>query len=152
MLIVVLDLTHVTVDGEPAGSVTDLLCNYASVDGIRSAVLTALQAWASQRDADYASVVDQLVEAHRLAFEDQTAKHAAALASLEADHSTAIEGLQVTITGLQATEADLRNQVKALGGTELAQSLARDAERQRLLAAKAKAEADLAALDGGPSP
>jgi hypothetical protein len=48
-VVVVNDLHDVTVDGVPAGAVTDVLANYKAVPGIRSEVLRAVQAWIGLR-------------------------------------------------------------------------------------------------------
>lgn len=125
--IVVNDLSNVTVDGVPAGSVTDVLTNFKAVLGIRGDLLRAVQAWAISRD-----------QAHETALQAQQVAHAAALAERDA-----------TIATLQAQLQECKGLVDALGGTDLAQRLRRESRRQELLAAQQAAAEELAALDAG---
>ena len=116
--IVVNSLSNVTVDGTPAGSVTDVLTNFKSVAGIRGEVLRATRAWATARD--YA--------------------HAAALATLRAKLVADLAAKDERIDKLQA-------RIDALGGTELARRLARAERRKALAEQQAAAAAELAKLD-----
>lgn len=117
--IVVVDLANVTVDGVPSGSVTDVLTNFKSVAGIRGDVLAALQAWAADRER----------------------AHAEALRAREAAHAEALDSLRAKADEQAAL-------IDALGGTEKGREMAREARRQVLLEARARAEAELAEIEG----
>jgi hypothetical protein len=114
----VIDLNHVNVDGAPGGALTDVLENYKGVVGIRGAVLGGLRA-----------LIDATAQAH-----------AAALAELKAEHVAALAEKDKAI-------ADLDAQVKALGGTDLAQQLAREKRTADLLAQKQRIDDELAGID-----
>lgn len=116
--IVVVDLGHVTVDGEPVGSILDLAWNRPQIEGIQGLALTALQAWVNARD-----------QAHQAAATETLAAKDAVIADLQS---------QVT---------DLQGQVATLGGTELARQLAAEQARQKIEARIAELNAELAAMD-----
>lgn len=123
--IVVNDLNNVTVDGVNAGSVTDVLQNQRNVPGIRGDMMTALQAWLARRN-----------QAH----EDEKA-------ALRADHASAVAARETRVADLQRALAEQVAQVKALGGTPLAQRLAAEARIREIREAKAQLDVELAGLD-----
>lgn len=88
----------------------------------------------------HAANVTKVCEAHA---------DAAALASELATKT--LDKVTAEKNALQAKCDEQQAQIDALGGTELGQKMANDAKRQALLDAKAKAEAELAALDGVPA-
>lgn len=136
--ILVVDLANVTIDGIPAGSVTDVLANHdpsvtlkteADDGGFRGALLNALSVWSDARLAAHSAERKSLCDAHVAADAEKDAAHSEALAAKDA-----------TITEQQAL-------IDTLGGTELGRKMAKDAARQAALDAKAEAEARLAELD-----
>lgn len=127
--IVVTDLTNVSVDGVPSGSVTDVLTNFKGVTGIRGDTFRALQDWDTAR-------VQALADAQAAALADLGSRKDARIAELQADKDR-----------LQAKVADQQTLIDALGGTPLAREMRRQARRQAALDAQAAAEAELAAVD-----
>jgi hypothetical protein len=117
--IVVTDLSNISVDGTPAGSVVDVLANYGSkVPGLRGALLRAVKDWH---------------DGHRKSIDD-------AVAALKAEHETALAGRDAVI-------ADLQSQIEALGGMERARQLQREVRIKAAREAKERAEKELADLD-----
>jgi hypothetical protein len=119
-----LDNVTVSVDGAVVGTgaFTDILLNQKDVAGIRGDLWAAVKRWA----ADVAQARDDA--------------HAAALADLR-------DRKDARIAELQADKDHLQALVDALGGTEMGKQMRRDQRRQAAEAARAKAEADLAAIE-----
>jgi hypothetical protein len=119
-----LDNVTVSVDGAVVGTgaFTDILLNQKDVAGIRGDLRAAVKRWA----ADAVQARDDA--------------HAAALADLR-------DRKDARIAELQADKDRLQALVDALGGTEAGKQMRRDQRRQAAEAARAKAEADLAAID-----
>jgi hypothetical protein len=113
--IIVTDLSNISVDGTPAGSVVDVLVNYGKTPGFRADLLRALRDW---HDGDRKAVGDAA---------------GAQVEALKAEHAARV--------------ADLTAQVEALGGTEQAERLRRDARIRSAQEAKARAEKELADLN-----
>lgn len=168
--LIVTDLAHVTVDGVLAGSVTDVLMNYAAIPGIRGDLMTAIQAWhehqcqchddavkcacdnlCDQHGKELAARDDQIAEIraeHEAAREHLCETHAKDCDRRQEEAAATIRLLQDQLTAHKQRIEDQQAQIDALGGTELGKRMACAAKRAKLLEAKAKAEADLAALDG----
>lgn len=149
--VVMIDLAHVAVDGNAAGSVLDVRDNYPSVDGIKSLTLAAMQSWLDARDQAHADELAAAIKAGEdavaAARAECNANHAAAAEKLTCDHAEAISGFQSTIAKLNAQATDYKTQIEALGGTELGQQMAKAAAIRVAEDAVAKANADLAALN-----
>lgn len=162
--IVVNDPNNVTVDGTPVGSIPDVLANYGDVPGIRSAVLAALQAWKDDMLREHAIERGELAEQHgdeivqaRAAFDQMKARHVADLDALGASHAERVEAFKAKhaealaakdaeIGRLKAKVAEQKSLIDALGGTELGQRMAREAECRRLHEQRANIEARLAEI------
>lgn len=131
-VIVVTDLTNVSVDGIASGSVTDVLANFKNVAGIRGDLLRAIQAWDTAR------------------IQAASATCTAQLDDLRTLKNAKIDELQAKVDALQAKVADQQALIDALGGTLQAKQMRRQAQRQAALDAISTAEAELAAIDATP--
>jgi hypothetical protein len=129
MPFVVLDPSHVQVDGVSAGSVVDVLSNHAARPEARRELLAALRGWH-----------ETLQQSHAAQVKEAGDRHAEIVSRLAAGHAADAASSAATIAGLQA-------QVAALGGTELARRLGRDARRHAAVKAIADAQAALDTLD-----
>lgn len=132
MEIKVNDLNNILLDGQNAGSVTDVLLNHGSIEGLREAILKACHEW-------HGAVVADHQEMHASATEKQQAEHTDAIEKLKAEHDK-------TVADLRADLDQHKAHVEALGGTELAQRLRREADLKAAHEAKAQAEARIAEL------
>lgn len=167
--VVVVDLEHVTVDGEAVGCILDVPENRPDVEGIKSLTLAALRRWSDNCDQCNENQIQVIKTQHESEIAELTARHAAAIAALQkhaddavaaaqAELSAALESRHLECTGKlraelaskEAAVVELRAQIDALGGTELGQRLAREAKIQAAQEAVARAQADLACLATTP--
>lgn len=172
MQVVVTDLQHVAVDGIEAGSVTDVLENYRGAEGVRSAVLTALEAWVESlrtaHTAELAAQSQSLTDAHAAELAAVIAKHEAECAecarcheaeccSLKEGHASALDAacknhaaecvtLRQRSVALEKTVREQDAMITALGGVSVGKRLANEARAAKLLEDKAKIDAELATL------
>lgn len=148
--IVVINLNHVTVDGEAVGSIFDLAWNRPQIDGIQGLALAALQAWIDQRDSGHAAELAAATQAGIAAVAAKEAeceaRHAEHCDSLTCDHNAASESMQQVVADQQSQINSLKEQVESLGGTELGQRLAREARVRAAQEEVAAAQAKLAAI------
>jgi hypothetical protein len=156
--IVVIDPSHVTIDGASVGSVTDILANHdpgvtltpgADGGGFRSALLAALIARDAAIAGAHAEALAARDAAHAEAARAAAAGHDAAAAAQAAAHAEALAARDDELARQRAATADLQTLVDALGGTGLGRKLARDRRRQALLRQQADVAARLAAIDRG---
>lgn len=126
--IVVVDLGHVTIDGVAAGAVADVLANHDP-----GVVLTPECAASGFRGALQAALI-------------------ARDGAIQQAHADALAAKDAELARQQATIADLEAQVDALGGTELAQKLARQKQRQALREIQDRVAAELATIEADEAP
>jgi len=151
--IVVQDLSHVLVDGELIGKFTDVQWNCGpQIEGGASLLFDAVQAWVDERDRLHAEALAAAIQAGKdavaAALADCDATHAADLERVRTAYEKELVLTQAQLAPLQAQIAEQAAQIQALGGTELGRQLAREAERQRLIAEQERIAASLAAIDG----
>jgi len=131
--IVVIDPTHVTIDGVSAGSVTDVLANHdpgvtlnpdVEDSGLRSALLSALIA----RD-------DAIRQAHAGVLEALSSSHTDALAKLQSEHAETLaqRDAQITAERERAT-ATLRESLTSADAKHAAAMAAAEAKHEKALA------------------
>jgi len=147
-VVVVFDPSNVTIDGQHAGSVPDVLSNH----GLHQEVLAALHDCHAGLRCRNDEALQSLRDDHAAATKVRDDAHAAELAGLKATHAAALGARGDELAKAVAQVADLQSQVDALGGTELGKKMRRAAERARLAAAAEKAAAALAAHDEAPAP
>lgn len=162
--IVVHSPAHVAVDGIDAGSVVDVLANYPAdrFPGIRGEVLAGLSAWGDALRQAHEDDCRAICERHaadtvaaRAVAEGRIAQlatsHAEAIAQIEAGKTAALAERDEEVARLRAEIAEKDAMIKALGGTELAQKLRREAQVKAAQEALAKAQADLESLQSAAS-
>lgn len=100
------------------------------------------------QEARHAAELEAARSAHAAALAEMRGQFDAAQAGVIAASAAAAEEAAALVQQLRGEIAKKDELIAAMGGTELAQELARQAQRKELLEAKAKIEAELAAVDG----
>lgn len=178
--IVVIDPSNVTVDGQPAGAVTDVLANYpdshvpllaalkAHIDGIHATHKADIKALGDKYTADVATVqtnhdttVANLQAHHKAAIKAQADQHTAALDAADKTAATAREQLRDALTKQVAKHKQSHDATRARLAameTRFADPAVRAAweashpgRKAALLRAKSEVDAELAKLDAATS-
>lgn len=122
--IVIVDLAHVTVDGETIGSIFDLAWNRPQLDGVQALALASLQAWIEARDQANAAQIESACKLACDAHANELADRDLQLASLNADHIAELAARDEQVIAIRvAHEAD----IKSLNESHAAQIAANDA-------------------------
>jgi hypothetical protein len=148
-VIIVIDPAHVTIDGEPAGSVLDVVENHAGIEGIKSLTLAAILAWDSTRQQAHEAEIADIMASHAETVAGLTVQSQQAADAAKDAAETALADKAATIATLSATLAEKHSLIDTLGGTELGQQMKRAAQLKAAQDALARAQADLEKLNEG---
>ncbi len=157
-IILILDPSNVTIDGQPAGALVDLIANHANDPAdaahaaFRAALHDALVTWhEANRQATEKTLADAHAEfqaQHAKAMTARNAKYEADLQLHVDTHAEALAKAHDEAAKHRAIAGDLRGQVDALGGTELAIKLKRENRCDHLRERIAEATKELAEHEG----
>jgi uncharacterized protein YbcI len=153
--IIVHNLHHVSIDGQEAGSVVDVLTNYAGhkqpgavrhQPDYRAEVFEALQIWDRDRAEKTVDVNRKTVEDHAKEIDEIIDRHRKEMSVAHDNHVKALSERDSKVASMQNRVTTLEQHVTDLGGEEMARRI----QCKKLREQKASIEAKIAEMEGNP--